>query len=138
MKQVGAKLRPEWRFGMHFFTAGATISAVGEAQKSEDVPLALSRRRALLDGLLARVPEAIVATTTCTDQVRPIIAAKCSDNCARIGGRPRGIKPDRPCGHALIQDTECLREVRSKPAGRALWGDLLKVPQPHPYAFASR
>jgi PAS domain S-box-containing protein len=44
-----------------FFTAGATISAVGEARKSPDVPLdTLTRQRALLDGLFARVPEAIV------------------------------------------------------------------------------
>ena len=50
---------------MHFFTRGVTISAVGEAVgkacKSPDVPLdTLTRQRALLDGLFARVPEAIV------------------------------------------------------------------------------
>src|SRR5712671_4665642 len=48
-----------------FFTGGATISAVGEARKSADVPLdPLTRQRALFDGLFARVPEAIVLLDT--------------------------------------------------------------------------
>ena len=50
---------------MHFFTRGVTISAVGEACKSPDVPLdTLTRQRALFDGLFARVPEAIVLLDT--------------------------------------------------------------------------
>ena len=50
---------------MHFFTRGVTISAVGEACKSPDVPLdTLTRQRALFDGLFARVPEAIALLDT--------------------------------------------------------------------------
>ena len=44
---------------------GATISAVEEARKGADVLLdALTRQTALLDGLFARVPEAIVLLDT--------------------------------------------------------------------------
>ncbi len=49
----------------HEHRRGATISAVGEALKSADVPLdTLTRQSALLDGLFARVPEAIVLLDT--------------------------------------------------------------------------
>jgi PAS domain S-box-containing protein len=50
---------------MHFFTRGVTISAVGKACKSPDVPWdTLTRQKALFDGLFARVPEAIVLLDT--------------------------------------------------------------------------
>ena len=48
-----------------FFTDGATISAVGKARNSAVISLdMLNRQTALLDGLFARVPEAIVLLDT--------------------------------------------------------------------------
>ncbi|WP_433965330.1 PAS domain S-box protein [Tunturiibacter gelidiferens] len=48
-----------------FFTDSATISVVGEARNSAAISLdMLNRQTALLDGLFARVPEAIVLPDT--------------------------------------------------------------------------
>ena len=48
-----------------FFTGGATISAVLEARKSAYLSVGtLARQRALLDGMFARVLEAIVLHDT--------------------------------------------------------------------------
>jgi hypothetical protein len=44
---------------MHSFTAGATISAVGEARKSADVSRTRHPTEGPLDGLFAKVAEAL-------------------------------------------------------------------------------
>jgi formate hydrogenlyase transcriptional activator len=66
---VRATHERSWRKDRTFLklncAGGAAVSPAGEARKSTDVPPdTLTRQRALLDGLFARVPEAIVLLDT--------------------------------------------------------------------------
>jgi formate hydrogenlyase transcriptional activator len=105
---------------MHFFTRGVTISAVGEACKSPDVPLdTLTRQRALFDGLFARVPEAIVLLDIDDRilQVNPEFT------------RVFGYAQEEACGrliHELIVPEESLAEA-GEFTRRRLRGESLNV-----------
>src|SRR5215469_13151459 len=98
-----------------FFTSGATISAVGEARNRTDVPL--DTLTALLDGLFARVPEAIVWLDTGDRilQVNPEFT------------RVFGYAHEEACGHLiqeLIVPEERLTEAEEY-ARRAVRGESL-------------
>ena len=105
---------------MHFSTAGATISAVGEAHKSADVTLdTLTRQRALLDGLFAKLPEAIVLLDTDDRilQVNPEFT------------RMFGYAPEETCGrliNELVVPEELLAEAVEY-TRRGLRGESLNV-----------
>jgi formate hydrogenlyase transcriptional activator len=100
-----------------FFTGGATISAVREARKSTDVPLDTLTQRALLDGLFASVPEAIVLLDT-------------GERILRVNPeftRIFGYAYEEACGHLiqeLIVPEELLTEVEEY-ARRAVRGEGL-------------
>ena len=113
-------MRPEARSRMHFSTAGATISAVGEAHKSPGVPLdTLTRQMTLLDGLFAKVPEAIVLLDTDDRilQVNPEFT------------RMFGYAPEEACGrliNELVVPDELLAEAVEY-TRRGLRGESLNV-----------
>jgi PAS domain S-box-containing protein len=101
-----------------FRTGGAKISAVGKARKSADTPLdTLTRPRALLDGLFARVPEAIVLLDT-GDRILEV-----NQEFTRVFGYAN----EEACGHLiqeLIVPEELLTEVEEY-ARRAVEGESL-------------
>src|SRR5215475_1715258 len=101
-----------------FLTGGATISAVGQARKSADTPLdTLPRPRAFLDGLFARVPEAIVLLDT-GDRILEV-----NQEFTRVFGYTH----EETCGH-LIQELIVPEELLTKVeeyARRAVGGDSL-------------
>ena len=102
------------------FTGGATISTVGEARKSADVPLdTLTRQRALLDGLFARVPEAIVLLDT-DDRILQV---------NREFTRVFGYAQEEACGrliNELVVPEELLAEAQEY-AHRGVRGESLNV-----------
>jgi formate hydrogenlyase transcriptional activator len=93
---------------------------VGEARKSADVPLdTLTRQRALLDGLFARVPEAIVLLDT-DDRILQV---------NREFTRVFGYAQEEACGrliNELVVPEELLAEAQEY-ARRGLRGESLNV-----------
>jgi PAS domain S-box-containing protein len=103
-----------------FFIGGATIFAVAEVRKSAAVfPDTLTRQRTLLDGLFARVPEAIVLLDT-DDRILQV-----NPEFTRIFGYAQ----EEACGrliYELVVPEELLAEVEEH-ARRGLRGESLNV-----------